>query len=427
MRNILLEKMLDISIWEGLIKKADEKKIDKNLLKKLCEPKLRTEFFKAIMTDNYRIAPPRIAQIPKDNGDYRTVYINEDIDRIFLSLVNECLSILFADMIHPKCRSYQKGIGTQETVSDVVKRIKNMNGIQNENTFIGYKTDLSKYFDSVPIEHIDKIFDLIEERLGYKKNTEPIMNILRAYYHCNLVFNLEGELIEQYTSLKQGCAVASFLSNVILYEVDNTLDKMNIVYYRYSDDIVMIGEDSIVAKSILDEMLSKLGLQLNPNKVEKLYSDKWFKFLGFNIKGDIITLSKNRVKSLQKEIEKRSIKKKRITGQQAKNSILHYLYKGERSWASSCLGIINCKPDIDEINKFIMDCIRACDTGKKKIGGLGSVNNLPDRTILRGTGRHVKSNRLKCDKQIPGYLSLGCLSKNYKMSKCIYEATVRNL
>ena len=155
-------------------------------------------------------------------------------------------------------------------------------------------------------------------------------------------------------------------------------------------------------------------------------ADKWFKFLGFNIKGDMITLSKNRVKKFQKEVESRSIKRKNCSAKQARNSIIKYLYEGDFSWATSCMSIINVEPDIQELNKFIMDCIRACKTGKKKIGGLGSVDNLPDKTILRGIGRNVKANRNKTG-YIENYLSVGCLSKNLKMGRVVFEASVRSM
>ena len=140
----------------------------------------------------------------------------------------------------------------------------------------------------------------------------------------------------------------------------------------------------------------------------------------------MITLSKNRVKKFQSEVEKRSIKRKNCNGKQANNAIMKYLYEGEYCWASSCLGVINVEPDIQELNKFIMDCIHACDTGKKKVGGLGSVNNLPDRTILRGTGKNVSANRKKCG-HIENYLSVGCLANNMKICKEVFDASVRNM
>lgn len=427
MKDKLLEKMFEHTRWEELIVKADEKGINLSVLKQLCIPQTRVELYNAIKNCRYEIMPPHIARIPKDKpNEFREVYVNEAVDRIVLTLINDCLCELFTDMIHPQCKSYQKGIGCQEVVQTISKEICRLTRMKTDKS-IGYKADLSKYFDNVRIEIIDDVFDELEQRLGFELNTEPVITLLRKYYHNDLVFDVDGNLIEHYGSLKQGCSVASFLANVVLYDVDKALNEMDIIYYRYSDDIVMIGKDAMKAKALLEEMLQRYGLKLNPNKVEELYADKFFKFLGFNIKGDLITLSKNRIKKFQKEIEKRTIKKRNITFDQARRSVIAYLYEGEYCWATSCLGTVNCKPDLDEMNKFIMDCLRAVKTGKKKIGGLGVVTNLPDRTILRGTGKNVTANRKKTDKKIENYLSMGCLSNAMKLSKPIYEACVRSL
>lgn len=433
----LLELMFQHEKWEEMIVKANEKGINLTVVKQLCVPHVRVHLYERIVNGQYEIAPPHIARIPKDvPGEYREVYVNEDIDRIVLTLINDCLCELFSDMIHKQCKSYQKGIGCQEVVQTITKEIARLNK-NTDNKFIGYKADLSKYFDSVKIEIIDNVFDTFEKKLGFEIGTEPVITILRKYYHNDLVFDLDGNLITHYGSLKQGCAVAAMLANVVLYDVDDTLSKMNIIYYRYSDDIVMIGKDADKAKETLEVMLQKYGLKLNPKKVEALYSDKWFKFLGFNIKGNMITLSKNRVKKFQKEIVSRTLNKPNITFEQARKNVINYLYTGEYCWATSCLGTVNVKHDLDEMNKFIMDCLRACkvrETSKRKdkisinkIGGLGVVTDLPDRTILRGTGKNVTSNRNKTDKNIENYLSMSCLSNAMKMNMSIYSACVRSI
>ena len=67
------------------------------------------------------------------------------------------------------------------------------------------------------------------------------------------------------------------------------------------------------------------------------------------------------------------------------------------------------KSDLNELNKFVMDCFRAVQTGRCKIGGLGYVRTKPDGCIGRGRGRNVKANRDKTDRDIPGYLTVGCM------------------
>lgn len=420
MKDALLSKFFELERWEIAIETGVQKKIDKGDLRKLCTPEVRKALYDAIVLDQYEIAPPHQALIPKDNGDFRTVYVNENVDRIFLSIANDLLFEICGDMIHPSCKSYQKGIGCGKVVQQVSKTICETNG-----NYIGFKADLSKYFDTVMIETIDGIFDKIEDRCGNSK----IISILRKYYHSDLCFDADGDLISHYQSLKQGCAVASFLSDVALAHIDSMISSFPGYYVRYSDDLLYVGPYVEEVMVLLKSELDKMQLTLNPKKVEYLTNDKWFKFLGFNIKGDQITLSKSRVKSFQKEAEKRSIKKRTVSATKARNAINRYLYfgDGQYSWATQVLPIINVEKDIDTLNEFVMDCIRACETGKKKIGGLGSVMDKEDYTITRGVGKNVKANKEKTIKDIEGYYSIRCMRNALLTSRDAYNTLVRSM
>lgn len=418
MNDKLLNQFFEKERWEKAIEKALNKNIDKTELRALCTPSVRVYVYQAIAERKYEIAPPHQQLIPKDNGEYRTVYINENLDRIILSIANDLLFESCSQMIHPACKSYQSGIGCGKIVQEVSKNI-----CESEEEIVGFKADLSKYFDSVPIEYIDCIFDSVEKING----KSAIIDLLRKYYHTDLCFDTKGNLIQHYQSLKQGCSAASFLADTVLYSIDDLMSKLPGYYVRYSDDILYIGKSYKEAKKLLELKLDQMQLTLNPKKVEWLYKNKWFKFLGFNIKGSQITLSKSRVKTFQKEIEKRSIKKEGVTEKKALNAINQYLYKGDGnySWAINVLPIINVKKDIDTLNNFVMDCIRAADTHKTKIGGLGSVNNKPDCTILRGKGKNVASNRAKTGKIIDGYYSIGCMQQVLLIDREVFDTLVR--
>lgn len=426
MRDILLEKVFEAERWEAAINKGVFKGIDKGELRQLCSPETRIRLAMAILEDNYEIAPPHQALIPKDNGEFRTVYVNENIDRIFLSIVNDLLFELCSDMIHPACKSYQKGIGCGKIVQEITKNIKWQKEYEDlESKTFGIKADLSKYFDSVPIEFIDNVFDQLVHKFGDSK----IIAILRKYYHTDLCFDPDGNLIKHYQSLKQGCAVASWLADVMLYEIDDHLSELKGMYVRYSDDILYIGRFYDYAMKVLEKNLEIMSMKLNPKKVEYLSYDRWFKFLGFMIKEDQITLSPGRVKTFQKEIEKRSVKNRHVSGKAAIISINRYLYKGDGtySWATQVLPIINVERDIDTLNEFVMDCIRACQTGKRKIGGLGTITNQKDYMILRGTGKNVSANRKSTEKEIEGYYSIRCMQKALNICRPVYDTIVREM
>ena len=418
--DILLQKLFESKRWEEALEIGVDKHIDKGELRKLTCPEVRVALYNAIKNDNYEISPPHQVAIPKDNGDMRIVYVNENIDRIFLSIANNLFFEMFPEFIHPACKSYTKGIGCGKVVQEVSRQV-----ISTNRREVGFKADLSKYFDSVPIQYVDEILDRMEMKVGKSK----IIDVVRKYYHTDLCFDINGDLIEHYQSLKQGCAVASFFANTVLYRVDKALSSMPGYYTRYSDDLLMITDDSDGAFMVLHRILKDMNLTLNPKKVETLYKDRWFKFLGFNIKGNQITLSKSRLKTFQKEVEKRTIKQRNITPIRALNQINSYLYKGDGrfSWATSVLPIINVEKDIATLNEFILDAIRACATGKKKIGGLGSVNDRDDYTILRGVGKNVKANRSKTPKEIENYFSVDCMRKALLTNRAVYDTLVRSM
>lgn len=420
MTDILLQEFFKKERWEQALETGVDKHIDKGELRKLTSPEVRLALYNAIINDNYEIAPPHQAQIPKDNGDMRIVYVNENVDRIFLSIANNLFFDMFPEFIHKSCKSYQSGIGCGKIVQELSREIVKTTGVE-----IGKKLDLSKYFDSVPLKYIDEIFDRMEVKVGKSK----IIEIVRKYYHTNLCFDVDGNLIEHYQSLKQGCSVASFLADAVLFPIDYTVSKMDVEYVRYSDDILIVGNHWKEGFEVVSKMLSNMQMTLNPKKIETVYKDRWIKFLGFNIKGDKITLSKSRVKSFQKEIEARTIKQRNISMKRALNKVQSYLYKGDGkfSWATSVLPIINVQKDIDTLNTFIMDAIRACATNKKKIGGLGSVNDKEDYTILRGTGKNVTANKNKTDKEIEGLLSLGCMRNALLTNRAVFDTLVRQM
>ena len=417
--DVKLSKFFEMSRWEAMLEKSYDKGIDMGLLRQLCEPQNRLQLLNAIESGNYSIAPPHIARIPKDNGEFREVYVNEPIDRIFLSLYNDILFEMFGDRIHPSCKSYQKGIGCPQTVKEISRHIC-------EKGTDGYKVDLSKYFDTVRIEVIDAALDELDTGSTLDK-------IVREYYHNNLVFDADGNLVEHYGSLKQGCAVASFLANYVLRDIDAVCSKVVPIYARYSDDILIIGPRADKAMFYLESMLERKGLKLNPKKIEKLSKDKFFTFLGFNICGDNITFSKKSIKNFQNEIESRTIKSRYGTIKAIKQ-VNKYLYEGDGKfgWSRYFLGTVNVKDDVDELNKFVVDCIKAVDTGKTKLGGLGENRQMNGRVVCRGTGKNVAANRAKWKIKhgsdlIDGYLSLGTMQNALKMGKPVYEALLMSV
>ena len=176
----------DIERWTKAIEKGVGKDIRKDQLIRLTDEHTRLAMAEAMMLGKYEISPPHTAQIPKDNGEFRMVYVNEPMDRVILSIANDLLFDLMPEMLHETCKSYQTGIGCGRVVTEVSHQIVNA----AKNRVLGWKSDLSKYFDSVPIQFVDEAFDKVEAKHGHS----ALIDVLRKYYHSDLYFDEHNTL-----------------------------------------------------------------------------------------------------------------------------------------------------------------------------------------------------------------------------------------
>lgn len=82
------------------------------------------------------------------------------------------------ELVHPTYKSNQTGIncGKVVTVISIYIMGSEING------YLGWKSDLSKYFDSVPIRYIDGAFDKVEARHGRSAHVFEQVSICNGYH-----------------------------------------------------------------------------------------------------------------------------------------------------------------------------------------------------------------------------------------------------
>ena len=450
MNSKLLELMFQTERWEKLIDKLWAKEISPTELRSLCSPETRLRLYQALKTETIELPPCHMAQIPKDTpGEFRTVFVGETIERCLMSLINDCLFELFPEMVHPQCKSYRSGESCGKTVQDVSRAMVKLEQNLKDGDVIGLRFDFKSYFDTIPKETIFNVFEVIEKKLGFEKNTECVINFLRKTYASDLVFNLDSELEHMWMGIRQGNAMGSFLADVVLYELDDFMSK-KYNYWRYSDDLIVLTNDTSEVIDDINKIICKYGVRLNDKKTAELHKGEYYKFLGFNLCHDRITLSKGRVKKFTKEIYNRTIAKPNISPRQTCENVKRFLYNdGDGfSWATSSFSALqNCDEDINTLNSFILDCLRLTQVrydynqkrkqnglkpkqikyGWDEIGNIGVIMNDPNKTLLRGKGSKIKTARQRTQKEIDHYKSVGCLLKCYKLGKPIYEAVVKSI
>lgn len=409
MRDAILESIfLDTSLWREVIEHGVDKNIAHQWLETLADPHERAELCVQIAEAKYHIQPPYTGYRKKDDGGERMFLANEPHDRLLLNIIYKWLMRNESRMIHPSCKSYQTGIGIGKIVKQISQLISS-SAEDNPQKIVGRKFDIHKYFESIGRDHIHAALDNIEKDYG----CSSIIDLLRVYYDSDLYYDTRKQaMVEEYQGIKQGCAVSAWLANVLLYDLDEELSQRGGLYVRYSDDILYIGEDYEEVTDIIRNRLTLLGLQLNERKVTEIVSGEYFCFLGFEIHGKDITLSRKWVKHFQKEIDRRTIhnsqlikkvrairqdggekqetKLIRLFDQTMRNIARFLLYgNGKFSWATEVLPTVNNTDDLQKLSTYCLDALRAVYTGHTNIGGLGKSLKYG---IQRGKGRHVKSN-----------------------------------
>jgi len=425
--SILSSIFLDTSLWAEVIDWGVRKGIPLHTLEYVQDPHGRAELCEQIALDEYIIQPPHTGYAKKDNGTERTFFINDPLTRLLFHAIYLWLMRNESDMIHPSCMSYHEGIGIGRVVKGVSEQIQTLS-LHKANGIVGRKFDIHHYFDTIPRELIYKTLD----KVGQHHGSSSIIDLIKQYYSSDTYFDTrKHEYIEAYQGIKQGCAVSSWFANVLLYSLDEALASLGECYVRYSDDILYIGNKYEEATAIIRNKLQNAGLQLNEKKTEDVHPDRFVRFLGFDIRGAEITLSAKWVKNFQRNIDQitilnkpliarvRSLSKQHTESAQrqrlkllssATRRLARFLYygNGTHSWASLVLPIINRESDINQLNSYCLDALRATYTGKTNIGGLGKSNQ---GGISRGKGRNVTSNRFATNDWLPKYISISAMQK----------------
>jgi len=173
--------------------------------------------------------------------------------------------------------------------------------------------DIRDYFGS--IDHA-KLMKLVERRISDRR----VLKLLRQWLRAGVME--EGVVTETKTGTPQGGVISPLLSNIYLHVLDTLWTQKSAPLgelVRYADDFVIVCK----TKKACDEaekrvrmILSRLGLELHPDKTSKLdlsWGKEGFDFLGCHLRkclaGPIWERERKRIYFLQRQPSQRSMKR----------------------------------------------------------------------------------------------------------------------
>lgn len=340
------------SIWRYVIQKAHEKNsIPSREIARFYGLYNREHVEGLLWSGEYVFQPPRRCYVPKDDGTQREISVLSYEDRMVMSFVTQLYYDRYSKNMSDQCFAYKHGVSVAVTVREVQKHV---GGKQIT------KIDLSKYFDSVQKDIILSLIDAMSFDDG-------VTQVLKRFYSDDRML-VDNEPVYHFKSLCQGCAFSSLLANLILTPLDNEMGKNTSYYARYSDDILLIADDTNNAFDRLKGMLGEYGLKINEKKFKQYTSE--VDFLGCHITSDSIILAKTRKAKIKKRIIDIVEKYGKVGDRRAQCRVIkcinQYLMHDQDGYSTlqNIFSIISSGEDVRWLNDLCRHYIRFTYTGK---------------------------------------------------------------
>ncbi len=284
------------------------------------------------------------------------------------------------------CYAFRRQFG----VKDAIRRIRQTRRLSE---MYCLKVDISNYFNTIDV-------DILLEKLRFVENTDPsLYRLFERILKEERVLENDTIVTESHGAMA-GTPISPFFANVYLQEVDAYFAQKQILYFRYSDDILLFAdtlEELTVRQNLLYEKIGALGLSINPDKVHISAPGEEWEFLGFCYRDGEIDLSDVTIRKMKAKIKRKADalrrwqRKKGLSGEKAAIGLIRAMNRKFYGSAPDSADSVqpaeegNSQDDFTWSRWFFPNL--TVDTGLKTID-----TYLQEYIRYTVTGRHYKGN-----------------------------------
>lgn len=224
-----------------------------------------------LKTGRFQPSALRRVHIPKAprSKETRPLGIPVVRDRIAQEVVRRLLQPVFEPMFHDDSYGFRPGRNCHKAIERVLD-------LHRQGYTHVLDADIKGFFDNIPHE-------VIMQLVASEVADGNILNLIQRFLSAGVME--DGVYKPTNVGTPQGGVISPLLANIVLNQLDWTLDGAGYRFARYADDFVVLGQSKRQVQEARElaahTLTTRLGLQLSPEKTAITTYGKGYEFLGF--------------------------------------------------------------------------------------------------------------------------------------------------